>query len=287
MSERAIPSPKWLTALLAALLLLAACGGDDEAPDPVPTRTLVPPTATTAPLPLPQMTLPPTATDLPSALTIGATPTPVNVLRIPEDAEAFIQRAMDDLAAQEDVERDAIRLLSIDAFTWPDTALGCASQADADMVSTQVPGYRILLSAEDRIVVYHTDRDDTLFVCDDPGWLAQEGEPLPIDPVAGSMAVLVVKDAAQRLDVPTAQIDLVSLLAIDWPDASLGCPKPNATYEAVETPGYRLVLRSGAQALIYHTSIREYTLCAAEDEVLPDILSDAIPKLEATEESAQ
>ncbi|HML21044.1 MAG TPA: hypothetical protein PKD09_05310 [Aggregatilinea sp.] len=280
MSERAKPAPKWLAALVGIVLLAAGCGGDDATPGPVPTRTLVPPTATLTPLPLPsQATLPPTATDLPSALAIGVTPTPVNVLEIPADAEAFILQAMDDLASAGSVDRKDIRLLSVEAFTWPDTALGCASRGagTTDVSSAIIPGYRILLSTGNRIVVYHTDREDTIFECDDPGWLAQEGKPLPIDPVAGSMAELVTHDAAQRLGVPDAQIDLVGLLAVDWPDTSLGCPKTDVTYDEVITPGYRIVLRGAAQSLIYHTNIRDFVLCAPEDEILPEILSDALP----------
>lgn len=237
----------------------------------------MPPTATATPVP--ERSSPtPTATDLPSALDIGATPTPVSVLYIPPDAEALILRALADLESQQGIARGDIHLLSVDAFIWPDTALGCAARAvEGETASAQVPGYRILLSADDRIVVYHTDRDETIFVCDDPGWLAQEGEPLPIDPVADTMAELVARDVAQRLGVPDAQIALVSLLAVDWPDTSLGCPRPTGAYDPVETPGYRLVLRSGSQALIYHTSIRDFVLCAPEGEILPDILRDALP----------
>ena len=284
-------SLKWLAALLVALLLVAGCGSDDKAPGPSPTRTLVPPTATATREPEPERNSPtPTATDLPSALEIGATPTPVSVLQIPADAEPFILRAIDDLASQAGIERDDIHLLSVDAFTWPDTALGCATRAtEGETTSTLVPGYRILLSTANRIVVYHTDRDETIFECDDPGWLAQEGKPLPIDPVAGSLVELVARDAAQRLSLPDAQIDLVSLLAVDWPDSSLGCPKPAGVYDPTVTPGYRIVLRGVSQALIYHTSIRDFVLCAPSDEILPDILNDALPSPspDATAESGQ
>jgi hypothetical protein len=165
-----------------------------------------------------------------------------------------------DLIDSQDVDAAQIRLLGIDEFTWDDSSWGCAS-ASEDREDTS--GYRFVFSAGQRVYVYHTDASDTYFLCEDDGWLAQEGHPLPLDPIAEAMIDLAARD------IPGEAVDLVGLLALDWPDSSLGCPQADGEYEEAVTPGYRMVFKVGDDRIMYHTSTRTIKRCALEDEILP------------------
>jgi hypothetical protein len=58
----------------------------------------------------------------------------------------------------------------------------------------------------------------------------------------------------QELGVADSAITLISITAVDWPDASLGCPEPGMMYAAVITPGYELVFDVSGQEYRVHTA---------------------------------
>lgn len=270
-------SIRWLILIGIGVIALAACGGDaPQEPVNVPTRTLIPPSATPAPLPADTT---PTPTDLPSASAFGSVSTPeANTSTIPAAAQTMIDLTMADLIDQVGVSPEDIRLLSLDAFIWREAAWGCPAQfADNLIHPAETPGYRLVYDTGRRVYVYHTDRRATFFLCDDSSWLALEGEPIPLDPIEASMVELSARDAAKYLAVDVEALQLVSLVMVDWPDSSIGCPKPNADYADILTPGYRMVFRAGDETLIYHTSIRQVTRCAPGEEILPGALRRALP----------
>ena len=84
------------------------------------------------------------------------------------------------------------------------------------------------------------------------------GEPTPTPPAETE---LVRQDLAQRLKIPLDQVSVFSVEAVDWPDTSLGCPKPNVLYAQVITPGYEILLDVGGQQYSYHTGGGSFVLC--------------------------
>jgi hypothetical protein len=58
----------------------------------------------------------------------------------------------------------------------------------------------------------------------------------------------------QELGVADSTVTLVSITAVDWPDASLGCPQPGMMYAAVVTPGYELVFDAAGREYRVHAS---------------------------------
>ena len=62
-----------------------------------------------------------------------------------------------------------------------------------------------------------------------------------------------VEDAATRAGVDPTAVQVISVQARDWPDTSLGCPKPGMFYAQVITPGYLIVLEVAGRRLEYHT----------------------------------
>lgn len=80
---------------------------------------------------------------------------------------------------------------------------------------------------------------------------------LPIPAVPG-LEILIEKakaDLAQRLSVPVSQIDTLEAKQVFWPDESLGCPQPGATYAQTVIPGYLILLQSNGDEFEYHANI--------------------------------
>ena len=172
-------------------------------------------------------------------------------------------------------------------MTWRNALWGCPSRYDEGYTELAfTSGYRMMFGVGSRVFIYHTDRRKTFFICEDRAWLGLEGDPIPLDPIEESMVELSARDAAKHFAVPETDVRLVSLLMVDWPDSSVGCPKPNADYADGLTPGYRMVFRAGDARLIYHTSIRHVVRCAPDEEILPGVLRRALPtpEPETTEE---
>lgn len=72
----------------------------------------------------------------------------------------------------------------------------------------------------------------------------------------------VQQDLAARLGISPDQIQVVSAEAVDWPDASLGCPQPGMSYAQVVTPGYLIVLEADGEEYEYHSGgIDTWILC--------------------------
>ncbi|MBV7330873.1 hypothetical protein KFU94_22040 [Chloroflexi bacterium TSY] len=63
------------------------------------------------------------------------------------------------------------------------------------------------------------------------------------------------------------QITFVGIEAVEWPDASLGCPQDDMMSAQVITPGYRIVLETDSKTYQYHTGATEDSLLIrCEDE---------------------
>lgn len=86
--------------------------------------------------------------------------------------------------------------------------------------------------------------------------------PSPTSPTAASPALssqqlpvvtAVMADLAKRSGVSVSAISLTSLSSAEWPDGSLGCPRPGIMYSQIVTPGYRIILSAGGQTYEYHT----------------------------------
>jgi hypothetical protein len=72
-----------------------------------------------------------------------------------------------------------------------------------------------------------------------------------------------VQDLASRINVPVAQINLVSQAEVTWPDRSLGCPRKGMMYAQVRTNGSELILESAGKRFAYHSGVgAAYAYCA-------------------------
>lgn len=77
------------------------------------------------------------------------------------------------------------------------------------------------------------------------------------DPAAMQMVEKAREHLMKKFSLSNDQVTVFSVEAVTWPDASLGCPKPDMSYAQVETPGYLILLEAGGQAYNYHTDAQE------------------------------
>jgi hypothetical protein len=63
----------------------------------------------------------------------------------------------------------------------------------------------------------------------------------------------VVADAAKRFNVPESSVVVARAEQVTWPDGSLGCPEPGMMYTQALVPGFRVVAKTSAGELSYHT----------------------------------
>jgi len=223
-----------------------------------------------------------------ATMTPISTPEPTEPTPPPE-AKQVVRLAVEDLAKRLELSPEQIRLVSVEAMDWPDTSLGCP---EPGMMYAQVitPGYRIALEAEGETYEYHTDTRDQIVLCQPEGRGAESEAPAtpsattgsqPLaaaEPPAGAETVvrLATEDLAERLDLAPEAIQLVSVEAVEWSDASLGCPQPGMMYAQVITPGFRVVLEVEKQEYEYHTDTGRFIVLCGEDgrPVFPQIPVD-------------
>jgi len=68
-----------------------------------------------------------------------------------------------------------------------------------------------------------------------------------------AMVDQAAQDLAKRLSVDPAQVELVEVSQVTWPDGGLGCPQPGMAYTQVQVDGLRIRLRVGEQVYSYHS----------------------------------
>ena len=75
------------------------------------------------------------------------------------------------------------------------------------------------------------------------------------------LEALAVKTLSEHLASPAEGIDVVSIDPIEWPDSSLGCPRPDRSYLQVITPGHKAVLRQGGATYAVHMAGNRAFVC--------------------------
>jgi len=76
-----------------------------------------------------------------------------------------------------------------------------------------------------------------------------------VKPIPGSEKALAaaVAHLTEKTGVPDSDIRLLSMEAVEWSDASLGCPQEGFMYAQVITPGYLIILEAQGQSYEYHS----------------------------------
>jgi hypothetical protein len=77
------------------------------------------------------------------------------------------------------------------------------------------------------------------------------------------LVALATADAARQTQADQSDVRIVQVEAREWPDRSLGCPRPGLGYAQAITPGYLIVVESRGRRLEYHTDHAEVVLCGS------------------------
>lgn len=163
------------------------------------------------------------------------------------------QLAQKTLAAELGIAESSIHVQSVAAAEWPDASFGCPRKG---MQYAQVitHGHRVALEAGGRVYHVHVSGSEAV-VCDSP---KKGGERLV---GAARLSEQARRDLASRLQVPVEKVKTISLRPHTWPDASLGCPKPDMSYAQMETKGFVIELEAGGKKYRYHSDIERLVPC--------------------------
>ena len=74
-------------------------------------------------------------------------------------------------------------------------------------------------------------------------------------------ARLAVDTLSQKLSVEPDNIEVVHVAAMEWPDSSLGCPRPGMEYLQVITHGWLALLQTGKKAYRVHIGNKQAIVC--------------------------
>jgi hypothetical protein len=74
-------------------------------------------------------------------------------------------------------------------------------------------------------------------------------------------------DLARRLKVPEAEIEVLEVEPVSWPDGSLGCPQPGQMYTQALVEGHRIVLGHGERVFLYHSGGEVAPFLCESDEI--------------------
>lgn len=82
-----------------------------------------------------------------------------------------------------------------------------------------------------------------------------------------------INDLASRLNVNPADITVVRVVEVDWPNGAMGCPQPDMQYTQQLVNGTFMELEVNGQVYHYHSGgARQPFLCQSKDEVVPEDL---------------
>ena len=75
-----------------------------------------------------------------------------------------VRQALDDAAARTGLRADQLRVVKVESVTWSDGSLGCP---EPDLMYPQMlmPGFRISIEADGKLLDYHADQRGTVLWC--------------------------------------------------------------------------------------------------------------------------
>lgn len=76
-----------------------------------------------------------------------------------------------------------------------------------------------------------------------------------------SVAIVAIDALAAELQISKEKILVDTIRAVDWPNSSVGCPKPGIAYLDVITPGHKITLRVDKQLYVVHEAKGSAFVC--------------------------
>jgi hypothetical protein len=149
-------------------------------------------------------------------------------------------------------------LVRATAAEWADSSLGCRGERKEE---GPVSGYRVLLRTGGTLHRVHVADGRAVFCGSlEAKPIAPEGrvpDPRPSppgDPGPTDRVARAREDLARRIGVGADEITLVEAREVVWPDASLGCPRPDMMYAQSTREGWLIRLGASGRTFEYHSS---------------------------------
>ena len=159
----------------------------------------------------------------------------------PPALTAAEQAAIANLSKGLGVPAQQITIVSTEAVTWPNGCMG-VQRLGVLCTMNQVPGFRIILSANGVHYEVHTNQDGSVVAPEQPLQAAESAEKA------------AVKQLASNLGVAESDVKVVSRAIVEWPDSCLGVAQQGVMCAQIVTPGYLFTLEAGGRQYEYHTN---------------------------------
>lgn len=130
--------------------------------------------------------------------------------------------------------------------TAPATSAPPTTAAPTTPTATTVPAPQAATSApSEPATPSTTDRTETTVNDSSEDQVAD-------DIVASPIVQTAIADLRERLSDPAAEVTVVSVEEVDWPDGSIGCPQPGMVYTQAIVNGTKIVLKHAGIRYDYH-----------------------------------
>ncbi|MEL6461037.1 MAG: hypothetical protein AAFQ91_22830 [Cyanobacteria bacterium J06621_15] len=153
-----------------------------------------------------------------------------------------------DLSRREDIPQNRLRVVSYGKKTWRN---GCLEVLTPGEMCTQalVPGYRVTVSDGTQRWVYHTNSNGKTLRLASGSNSGDTDSQLP-----EFIKSQVIADAAQRLQKPVSEFFIMQAQQKTWSDGCLELGDANTVCSQVIVPGWRVIVGTKGQSLVYHTN---------------------------------
>ncbi len=190
---------------------------------------------------------------------------------------AVVNAVTKDVSRRENIPETRLRIVNYSKETWRN---GCLEVLKPGEMCTQalVPGYKVTVSDGSQKWIYHTDKNGRKLRLAS-GNSGDSGSQLP-----DSVKSRVIRDASQRLGQPISNFFIMQTQEKTWKDGCLELRDANTVCSQVLVPGYRVIVGTKGQSLVYHTnksgSVIKLNTKASEitDNGLPSQVKDTVLK---------
>ena len=191
---------------------------------------------------------------------------------------AVMNAVIKDVSRKENIAETKLRIVGYSQENWRN---GCLEVLKPGEMCTQalVPGYKVTVSDGSQRWIYHTDRNGRNLRLASGSNSGDSGSQLP-----ESIKAQVIRNASQRLGQPISNFFIMQVQEKTWKDGCLELRDANTICSQVLVPGYRVIVGTKGQSLVYHTnksgSVIKLNTKASEitDNGLPSQIKDTVVK---------
>lgn len=155
------------------------------------------------------------------------------------------------------VSKKQASLVFLVALIYIASMTGCANNSGS--APSQLPATQITIRETPTVKMISPIPADSKTENKESGEAGTAGE---LDLSKETLVEKIKIDLAKRLSVNVEKLEVVKVDIAEWPDTSLGCPRPGEDYFDRIMPGYLIVIRAKGQLYEYHSDeYGHFVLC--------------------------